>query len=215
MTPMRQVFPVAAALVAVVGAGVVHGYWTERWSVSEAAAAVPARLAQVPAALGEWDGEPVADATPPPDVSGHLYRRYRHRRTGEVVTVALIGGRPGPVSIHTPDVCYGGNGYDVAQPVKHAAPAEAGAGAVFLTAQFVKTRAAEQTRLRIFWAWSANGTWGVPDNPRVAFARSPVLYKLYLIRELPAGKQPVQDDPCNELMRVLLPELQRLLFAGA
>src|SRR5437667_1491190 len=102
---MRRIFPVVAALVGVVGAGVVHGFWTDRWIVSGAAAAVPGLLQQVPVTLGEWDGEPLdMNAQPPREVSGHLYRRYRHRRTGEVITLALVGGRPGPVSIHSPDV---------------------------------------------------------------------------------------------------------------
>jgi hypothetical protein len=171
-------------------------------------------LEQVPVTLGDWDGEALEFAGEPPrDVAGHLYRRYLNRRTGDVVTVALFGGRPGPISIHSPDACWTGAGYQMVQPTRHEMAGPEGARAEFRTAQFVRRRAAEQTRLRIFWAWSDAGSWGVPENPRMTYAGSPVLYKLYLIRELSTDKEgPLAEDPCNDLVRSLVPELRRVLF---
>ena len=212
---MRRILPLSLALATIVASGIVHGQWTDRWGTPAALSAVSERLEKVAPVLGEWEGEALPqNAEAPREVAGHLFRRYVHRKTGETITVALVGGRPGPVSIHSPDVCYGAGGYDMATPTKYEAPvASDGLRAVFRTAQFVRTRAAEQTKLRIFWAWSARGDWDIPENPRVEFAGAGVLYKLYLIREVSGREPPVADDPCNDLMRLLLPELKRTLFA--
>jgi hypothetical protein len=42
--------------------------------------------------------------------------------------------------------------------------------------------------LTVWWAWSSDlQTWATPTYPRLHFALSPVLYKLYLIRSVPPG----------------------------
>src|SRR5262249_2096079 len=87
--------------------------------------------------------------------------------------------------------------------------------AEFKTARMVRQKAGEETKLRIFWAWSASGTWSAPDDPRLPFARQTALYKLYLIRELNRPGETLEEDPSIDLMRQLLPELQRALFSGA
>jgi hypothetical protein len=116
------------------------------------------------------------------------------------------------VAIHTPEVCYAASGYQVGTPLRFRAanllePAE------MWTVEMVRRRAAEQTRLRIFYAWNATGAWLASDNPRLAFAGHPVLYKMYLLRDLPGAGAPLDNDPCFELLRQLQPALQRCLFA--
>src|SRR5262249_25229849 len=134
---------------------------------------------------------------------------------GQSVTVFLVCGHAGPVSIHSPDSCYAAAGYKPHDMTVFTLPAAPGGTAAdFKTARMTRTKAAEQTNLRIFWSWSATGAWKVPDAPRVTFARHPALYKLYLIRELSRPGEPVEGDACVELMRQLLPELQRALFSA-
>jgi Protein of unknown function (DUF3485) len=207
----------AIAVAAVLVTGLVHGFWTERWTTHEEPVAAAARMEHVADVLGSWEGEPI-DATPrqTDGIAGHLYRRYVNRQNGQSVTVALFCGRSGPMSIHTPDVCYQGGGYDVGASVKHSLPGDAGApSAEFRTAPFFKTSSTDRSNLRIFWAWNATGEWTVPDRPRFAFARRPFLYKLYVIREMADSNEPLESDPCLEFMRHLLPELQRCLFPPA
>jgi hypothetical protein len=203
------------ALTAVLFSGIVHGLWTDRWAGSEELAAAVARLDDIALDLGDWRGEEVQ---PNPGqfstVSGHCYRRYQNRRTGASVTVALVCGRPGPVSIHTPDVCYAAGGFEIEPPSRVTLPAGPDAPAAeFWTAQMQKTRATDRTTLRVFWSWNAAGAWEVPDQPRLAFARHEALYKLYLVRELTTTGEAAEEDPCLDLARQLLPELQRALFS--
>jgi hypothetical protein len=209
----RVLLPVVG-VAAVVATGAVHGVWTDRWGLAEAPAAAAARLEQINFSLPDWEGQTAGSEKS--DLGGaaaSLCRRYVHNRTGKEVTVFLVCGRPGPVSIHTPDVCYATSGYDVLSQTKYAPKLAASAPAAeFHTAQFRQRRAGEQTFLRIFWAWSATGDWSAPKDPRFTFAPYGALCKLYLIREMTVPDEPIDDDPSVELMRQLLPELRRALF---
>jgi hypothetical protein len=143
-------------------------------------------------------------------ILGHVERRYTNQKTRDAITISLICGKPGPVAIHTPDVCYGSSGFDVG-PCRKLTPPRT-EKTEFWTADAKKQKSTEQMRLRIFWAWNGGDGWQAADNPRLAFVRYPMLYKLYLIRELPATGDALDDDPCVEFYHLLAPELQRALF---
>ena len=211
---MNRLVPAVVAVALVVLCGVVHGFWTGRWS-APASADVVARLDSVGLDLGDWQGEKLdVDSRLVEGMAGALYRRYVNRATGSAVTVYLVCGRPGPVAVHTPDVCYGASGYEVTDLGKQPVRPASGDGADLEAVQVVKKKAAEQIAQRVYWTWSATGSWQVPDNPRLAFARYPLLYKLYLIRDLARPGEPLEDDPCVDLMRQLVPELKKSLFPG-
>jgi hypothetical protein len=215
MTMMRRLLLIVPAVVAVVATGVVHGFWTGRWQLSAAPAEAASRLATVPLEAGDWLGQDLeTDPRLLTDAYGVLYRRYVHRKTGKAVTLYLLCGRPGPLSVHTPDVCYGGSGFTVTRLGRQSCGTGPDAAGRFEAAQMAKRRLSENVLLRVFWSWSADGPWVLPDNPRVTFAQHPVLYKMYLIRELAQANEPVEDDPSLDLMRQLQPELRRSLFPG-
>src|SRR5262249_9023634 len=102
---MLRFLSVAGAFVPLFFSGIVHGLWTDRWGLSAAPTASAERLQHIPLVLGEWRGEEVPiDADSSKGVAGYLCRRYVNQRN-EMVTVALVCGRPGAVVTHTPDVC--------------------------------------------------------------------------------------------------------------
>jgi hypothetical protein len=208
---MKRYTPVALAVAAIIVSGTVHGFWTGRWHLTQTTQPVAARLSSVSQELGDWQGEnlPLDARQEEPDTA-QLSRRYVHRRTGKMVTVYLVCGRPGPIAVHTPDVCYAAGGFQVTSQTKYSLPEPP---AELETALMTKKRVADQMRLRIFWSWSGTGGWSVPENPRLTFARYPMLYKLYVLRELSQVSEPLDDDPCIDLMRQLLPELQKRLFS--
>ncbi len=212
----RRLLLIVPAIVAVVATGVVHGFWTGRWQYSTEPAEAAARLPRVPLEAGDWLGQDLeTDSRLLTDAYGVLYRRYVNRKSGRAVTFYLLCGRSGPLSVHTPDVCYGGSGFTVTRLGRQSCPSGPDRPDEFEAAQMAKKRFSENLLLRVFWSWSADGSWRIPDNPRVAFAQHPVLYKLYLIRELAQANEPVDEDPCLDLMRQLQPELRRSLFPGA
>ena len=200
------------ALVAVVASGVVHGMLTDRWRASAEPAKRAARLDLVPFTLGDWVGQDIeTDSRQVGPIAGYLHRRYLNRQTGTGVTVFMVCGRPGPVCIHTPDVCYRASGYEILSQEKLTLPPDVGQGE-FWTAKLRKTNSTEDYRLRIFWSWSEANEWSIPESPRLTFARRPVLFKLYLIREMNDKAESPDIDPCLELFRQFLPEWQRVVF---
>jgi hypothetical protein len=192
--------------------GLLHGRWTDRWRPSAEPAKAAAHLRDVAMILGEWEGQDIevkpssVDAT----LAGSLQRRYVNQRTGHSVLVALVCGRHGPVSIHTPDVCYDASGFQVGSRSRVTAPEKMGE---FWCADAVRTRVTDETRLRIFWSWNHGHGWNASEDARIQFARQPVLFKLYVIRDLAALNEKPADDPTLGFMEVFLPELDRALFA--
>ena len=44
-------------------------------------------------------------------IDGYLARHYEHLETGEEITVLILTGPGGPISVHPPEVCFAGHGY--------------------------------------------------------------------------------------------------------
>lgn len=205
---MTRLLPLLVGAAAVAAAAVDSGRQTGRWGDAEDVGIAGARLSRVPADLGGWRSKPLELDPRQMKVAGfsdYVSRTYANPATGERLQVLLICGRPGPVSVHTPDACYPSAGYDAEgalQKVKLGADE-------FVSAKFVRPPPAPDA-LRIFWAWSTGGRWQAPDNPRRAYGRSTgALYKLYVIRH--AGPADGADDPAVAFLGLLLPELKRCL----
>ncbi len=107
---MTRSLPMAAALILIVAAGIVHGRWTQRWSVSHAIeggrcqgrspADEAGRLAR---AKLELDRAQLTMA----EIAGYVARRYEDRRGGDAVTILLVCGARGR-SRCTPDIATRG-----------------------------------------------------------------------------------------------------------
>lgn len=215
---MSRTLPIVVALALVIATGLVHGQWTRRWTTSRAIDTAVARLPNVSLTLGEWRGEPLelshAQLTMA-EIDGYIARRYTDRR-GTTVMVLLVCGRPGPISVHTPDICYAGAGYEPMEtPTAWTLPVGlSGRAAGFRHAIFAKSNAVTPVYLQILWSWSSSGIWEAPDNPRLSFAARPALYKLYVIRETATATTDARraDDPSRTFLAPLLSELDRVLF---
>jgi hypothetical protein len=206
---MRQLLLLVSGSLVLILAGVVHGVRTDRWTGQEDLAEAAARLEKLPLAIGDWQGAALdVKKEGKTGLAGTVTRRYIQRATGKEVTIFLGCGRSGPASVHTPEVCYAGSGFEVDRPRVFPVPE-----GEFWTSRMLKQKSDQRTQLRLFWAWSESGTWRAPDNPRLAFAGAPVLYKLYVQRELTNADDPLESDPCVDFLHSLLPALQTTLFA--
>jgi hypothetical protein len=213
---MFRTLPVLAAFVVLLSALVAHGLWTNRWQDGAELERAAARLERVPMNLGDWEGARLQMSSREQELAGltgYVMRRYRNRLNGDILTVTLLCGRPGPLSAHTPEVCYPGAGFEMTGSRSRSAVRwESGARtAEFWTADFHKGGPAATEHLRIFWAWSAAGDWAAPENPRPAFGGAPVLYKVYVARRLDTANEPAEDDPALRFLKRLLPELQKVI----
>jgi hypothetical protein len=213
---MYRTFPLWLGLAVLVGTGLVHGLWTDRWQGSQELADAVARLERVPDRLGPWQATAVpleAEVLAQAGAAGQRSLHFTHRRTGEQVLVILLCGKPGPISVHRPEHCYRGAGYEMTAPAaKERLPAIApGPPAEFWTARFRKQEETQTVQLRIFWSWFAGGSWQAPGSPRWTFARYPALYKLYVIRETTPGRERLDRDADRKFLNQVMPVLTRAL----
>jgi hypothetical protein len=213
---MNSFIRVSIAVVLIVGAGFLHGLWTGRWGPSAPLSALAERVETVPLTIGEWKG--VTRALPDEERAivgavACLSRVYNSPTRGVSVSILLLGGSPGRIAAHTPEVCYSGAGYTLGPPVdferRYASRARK---AEFKTA--LATRAGtDPSVLRIIWGWNASNGWKAPAEPRWEFAAEPALCKLYVVRETSGSAANVADDPCVDFLEVLLPEIDRCVFS--
>ncbi len=210
------------AALALVAAGLVHGFCTDRWTASVDIQEAAERLDQVPLQIGDWVGE-VVEVKPGqagPGVTGCIQRRYINRRDKSSVVIALVNGRPGPVATHTPEVCYGASGYLVERRSAVGMDTQ-GLSGQFWRADATQTRVTEETKIRLYWAWNGGQGWVASGDAREQFPRfrHPVLHKLYVLRDISgpdegtpgAGKK----EPCEAFLQEFLPRAQQVLFPTA
>jgi hypothetical protein len=224
---MLRNMPLVIAIALVLGTGVVRARWASRYADTRDLKAAAERLAAVPPNAGDWIG-----TTRPFDVSmykaagiqGALMRTYRNQQTGQEMTLLIVLGRPGPIAVHTPDICYGGAGYRMLSdhiPVTVDGPSDSVLGQ-FWKLRMAKTEAAVPENLNVTYGWSADGRWQAPErDARFAFADALVLFKLYAVRTVPPAivakgeKVETETDPTADFLRAFLPELNRTLFPPA
>jgi hypothetical protein len=214
---MSRLIAFAVVLGAVLVSGAASGFQIGRWGGSRALQDAAARLDKIPRLGGDWEDQSAElpeRVVVQAELEGYAFRRYLNRRTGTMVSVLLVCGRPGPISVHTPEVCYGGQGYAVAgRPKSHTVQGEQPFR--FQVLDLKKDDVATPGLLRVFLSWGSRGAWTVPARPRFAFFTRPYLYKLYVTREIADGKEPVDGDPCAEIIKELMPRLQETLFGDA
>jgi hypothetical protein len=213
---LRSIVYVSAVLLLIAN-GALHGLWTQRWSglTEQQVQAAAERLACVPLKVGEWTGHRIeTDSSLAEEIVGkNIAVRYVNRVSGQAVLVYLACGNTAAMELHTPVDCYPSQGYRKAGAEQRVSLlANAGLNASeFKSVNFSKGEAPAETHLRVFWSWKDAGSWRTPRNVGRAFRAAPYLFKCYAIRSLISPDEPLEGDPCTELLNDLIPELNRCL----
>src|SRR5262249_13424056 len=167
----------------------------------------------IPLSAGEWMGTEVpAEDLRGMGIQGSISRRYRNNRTGEIVSMMVVCGRPGPISVHTPDVCYGAAGF---QAVEKASRKEVQCNVSqswpIWTMRMKRPDVVSASLIDVYWSWNTGDGWVSPDNPRWTFARFGALYKLYVVADVPSKPSARKQDPCVDFMKTYLPLMEQSL----
>ena len=207
--------PVIAGIILIL-AGFAHGFRSDRWGDHPDALAAAKRLSKVPATIGQWHSTKVSISQREVAMAGalgHLSRKYVNRKDGRTVYITILCGRHGPISVHPPTVCFVGAGWNLnSPPVKHIIrTGKPPQDKEFWMADFERNSANIPQKMRTFWSWSVSGNWQAADHPRIKYANSPFLYKIYLSHSLTDVSEPI-DEPTKEFLERLLSEVDRTLF---
>jgi hypothetical protein len=217
---MKNLIRVIAALSIITLAGLVHGSWTNRWRPAPALAALASRLDSVPMVLGDGTWTATSRELPARELTmtgaaGYLSRVYSNPRNGLQVSVLLLCGLPGDMATHTPEACYPGAGYALGASESHMIRYGQPESQVEFRTAIASRSGSSPSVLRLYWGWRGSKGWSAPEEPRWSFASESVLTKIYIVRETAGAVLEPKNDPCNEFLSLLLPQLDSVLFSGS
>lgn len=199
--------------------GVLHGRMSNRWGPTSRLAEAGQLLSGLPDEIGDWQQagpaqELSGEAAAALECSGYVIRNYVHRDTRETVTVGLLVGRAGPMSVHTPEVCYSSREFPmVAGPERQVLKTADGVQHEFWRTTHKSTRL-EGTALRAYYGWNDGQRWTAAEHPRFAYAGKPYLYRLQLAVPAPLAADEHYEDAGLRFLRDLLPVAKHHLLSN-
>jgi len=236
----------AAALVAILlvaGVTVVQGMWTERWGRRHDVAGLEraARLLEraFPKNFGDWKYDRELGSDPKEleraGAVGHISRLYRNERTKTPISAFVVCATPHDASGHTPDRCYPGAGFEIAEP-EHRETIKLPDGRVVET--FTGTFRKQGQTLRVFWTYGVSSPdpkaaehapaaedspaaedkapqlrWIAPGIARIALNGETAVYKLYAIIDQTKLTASQATFECTDFLAQLLPSLDAQIAA--
>lgn len=208
----------AIALALIVGGGALYGSYSQRWGPPADLVAMGQAVEQMPDQIGEWvmlDKAPMGKTTLEMlECAGYVNRRYQHRDSGQIVNLAIIVGPPGPIAVHTPEICFSSRAYEQ-QSSRDRTQLKSAQGDEhsFWCVNF-DTKNVLANKLRVYYAWSLGPRWNASESPRYEYAANPALYKLQLSAEVPPGELGDKVDPGKEFLQALIDSNWHLKLAG-
>lgn len=186
---LRLVVLGALAGAVTIGSAVLYGRISNRWGIDSRLQAASQRLDSFPERIGPWrvaEEKSLDDnAARILECQGYVYRRYVHESTGDSVTLAILLGPAGPMSVHDPEICYASRMYVAAEGRSQVLIDANGAKQAFWLAT-LRSKEVAGREIRVYFSWHDGARWRAPARPRFAFLGSPYLYKMQLIATAPA-----------------------------
>lgn len=226
-----------AAVAMVVGVTVVQGMWTERWGRQHDIVGLEraARLLEraFPNEFGEWKYERELESDPKEleraGAVGHVSRLFRNGKTKTPVSAFVVCATPHDASGHTPDRCYPGAGFEIAEP-EHRESIKLADGRTAET--FTGTFRKQGQTLRVFWTYGVSSPdpdavrdgasaaegprplrWIAPGIARIALNGETAVYKFYAIIDQTKLTATQATFECSDFLATLLPKLDEQIAA--
>ncbi len=184
--------------------GYVHGRISDRWGHEPEITLGGKSLAKVPDAFGEWKLVQVEELRKETvrmlQCIGYLDRVYEHSTTGHRISVVVLLGPVGPISVHTPEICYSSRDYKISDERQLWELESADGQKHEFWDLRMKSNDIFGSPLRVVYGWTSDDVWHASANPRFEFGGSQYLYKLQLSGPVP------DDDSKFDAVRDFLSE---------
>ena len=215
-------FPVCTLLLlaSTVVAGIVHRQMTNSWKLSPTSRVAGERLAgALPQDFGNWRFDHQTEFDPAVlkilEQPVYLSRVYQNVQTGDTVTVAVIVGHPGPVAVHTPEICYSSRDYSVAGDRTTQVIAAADGRQHRLWRLSLEANQADELPLTVLYGWTTGTEWEATERPRYAFGGLSHLYKIQVAAVAPQRRGDSDFDPAQDFLTGFLSQLQPQLVESS
>jgi hypothetical protein len=216
---MKDLFPFVGflgLLLSTLGAGWLQGSLSDRWGPRPSAEIAADSLRRFPPSdVGNWRVRrevPLApDAAQMLQSPAHIVRVYEHQQTGDSITVMVLLGPPGPIAVHTPEICYSSRDYTVDGERRVYSVKGASGGEHTLWDLALKANNLEGQSLRVLYGWSSGTHWEAARYARFAYGGLPHLYKLQLAIPTSSISKSGDFDPAQDFLANFIPQLQRSL----
>jgi hypothetical protein len=201
--------------------GTLGGGWIQRnmshsWgSPRERQRAGEKLLATLPEQLGDWRFRNDAPFTPAVlamlEDPVHISKVYENMRTGEIATVAVIVGHPGPVAVHTPEICYSSRDYKVPSSRRRTEIKTPRGQSHSFWSLNLSPKETGDVPLVVMYGWSTGTTWEAAEHPRYSYGGLSHLYKLQFAVVSTGETSEDGYDPAVDFAEQFVAELQPLL----
>ena len=220
MKKLRPAFGSLILLIVTLSAGWLHGSLSNRWGPRRDAKVAEDMLQrELAPEVGNWRMRQESPFEPEVlrilQCPAYISRVYEHQQTGDTVILMVIVGPPGPVSVHTPEVCYGSQDYTL-DGERRLVPIKDTQGTNHAFWEIgLKSNNLEGKALRVIYGWSRGDGWEAAQRPRFGYGGLTHLYKLQLA--VPVNQQPRGSDfdPSQDFLMNFLPQLKPFLVESS
>jgi hypothetical protein len=209
MNRPAQILIGTLAIAITLSAAILQGRWTNRWGAPGAMDRAAAVCQQMPHEVGQWRLEQAQDL--PQSVRAilqcdhYLNGDYVNRKTGDRVLVTLLAGAPGPMSVHTPEICYGSADFALVGTRQRVRLEDGDNSDTFWSATFRDVHDVQSGLVRVYYSWTDGTKWTAEDEPRLIFGGRPFLFKAQILARLPDGAAADSTDSARGFLADFLP----------
>jgi hypothetical protein len=214
----KIVFGILLTAGLTIASGLLQGSLCNRWGASEEQRRVGAKLEECPTEVPHWNCQ--KEKMPLEQVAidqlipyGYFQRQYVSQDGGDAITVTVMVGPSGTLSVHTPEVCFSGLNFDKSEERKKIEiPGLSDGDTIWRVA--MRSKKVDGNVVESYYAWSKGDRWVAEESPRYKLAIRPYIYKIQLHHLATAevsGKANSAADPSMRFLMDLLPVLEKYL----
>ena len=219
---MKYLLSSSALVVAIfltLVSGVLHGRFSQRFSRSQALDDAAERLKQLPTEFGPWRLESRKELSESAqamlECAGYVHGTYVNGTSGHLITLAVIVGPHGPISVHTPEICFPSRNYKQQSDRERVDLETDGSLADAFWAVTFRSTTLDSHLLRSYYAWNMGDKWQAPESARLTFSGEPFLYKVQLAFKAPPGTNLDTHDACLQFLRDFVPVFRSTVASAA
>ena len=211
---------IGIAVVVVITAAVT-GYSlskTGRWGTFQGLPEIRDTMKKLPFQIGDWQAEEEREIDKLAInmlriQDSYIFRTYKNTVTNEIVYLTLMVGPTGKITVHSPEICFGGKDYErdtdrVQVPFNVLLESGDEVADTFWKTNFSGRSLDTNNRVSFYYAVSPGDVWHAVEHPRSTFQSYRYVYKLQAEAFSGIGNE---EDTVKRFLTDCLPTIHQYL----